>query len=184
MFYSSIIGLQKEFRFSNLYSTLAVVFTMKRFFLPIIGALFVNAYCVNFSYSDMNRQDAPVEGSKTRGEVSPENAPIAENAQSQVADDETDSGFDVTDYRRRAEQGDSKAQRFLAFCYANGDGVKQDDAQAFKWFKLAAEQNNISAYDSLNMIYLKGQLVTKNKIKAFKMLKKLVNKMKFAVYYL
>ncbi|MCK9681056.1 tetratricopeptide repeat protein, partial [Haemophilus influenzae] len=39
-----------------------------------------------------------------------------------------------------AEQGYAKAQFNLGVMYAKGQGVKQDDFEAVKWFRKAAEQ--------------------------------------------
>jgi len=42
--------------------------------------------------------------------------------------------------RARAEQGDVDAQFDLGVSYANGDGVPQDDAEAVRLSRLAADQ--------------------------------------------
>ena len=39
--------------------------------------------------------------------------------------------------RTRANAGDTDAQYNLGFMYANGEGVPQDDAEAYKWLNLA-----------------------------------------------
>ncbi len=44
-----------------------------------------------------------------------------------------------------AKQGDADAQFNLGAIYKDGDGVKQDDKEALKWFRLAAEQGNAEA---------------------------------------
>ena len=44
-----------------------------------------------------------------------------------------------------AEQGFATAQYNLGIMYANGEGVPQDDAEAVKWSRLAAEQGYASA---------------------------------------
>ena len=41
-----------------------------------------------------------------------------------------------------AEQGDAEAQVILGYLYAVGDGIPENDAEAIKWFLLAAEQGN------------------------------------------
>lgn len=41
--------------------------------------------------------------------------------------------------RARAEQGDSDAVS-LGVIYANGRSVPQDDAEALRWYRLAADQ--------------------------------------------
>ena len=44
-----------------------------------------------------------------------------------------------------AEQGYANAQYNLGLMYANGQGVPQDDKEAFKWYRLSAEQGNSTA---------------------------------------
>ena len=44
--------------------------------------------------------------------------------------------------RARAEQGDAPAQLALGVMYAEGRGVPQDDAEAVRWYGLAAEQGH------------------------------------------
>ena len=44
--------------------------------------------------------------------------------------------------RARAEQGDAPAQFALGVMYAEGRGVPQDDAEAVRWYGLAAEQGH------------------------------------------
>ena len=46
----------------------------------------------------------------------------------------------ITGIRRQAEQGDADAQSNLGFMYNNGDGVPENDVEAVKWFRLAAER--------------------------------------------
>ena len=45
----------------------------------------------------------------------------------------------------RAEQGDADAQLKLGLMYADGDGVPENDVQAYKWWNLAAAQGHESA---------------------------------------
>jgi TPR repeat protein len=40
--------------------------------------------------------------------------------------------------RERAAQGDAAAQFNVGFLYAQGNGVPQDEVEAYKWFTLAA----------------------------------------------
>ena len=42
--------------------------------------------------------------------------------------------------RARAEEGVAEAQFNLGVMYAEGRGVPQDDAEAARWYRLAAEQ--------------------------------------------
>ncbi|EOX4856310.1 tetratricopeptide repeat protein, partial [Haemophilus influenzae] len=44
-----------------------------------------------------------------------------------------------------AEQGNAEAQLMLGVMYARGIGVKQDDFEAVKWYRQAAEQGYANA---------------------------------------
>jgi len=59
--------------------------------------------------------------------------------------------------RKAAEQGDVDAQYTLGTLYENGLGVKQDDAEAVKWYLKAAEQGDARAQINLGAMYDKGQ---------------------------
>ena len=48
-------------------------------------------------------------------------------------------------YRKAAEQGNSRAQYELGYCYIKGKGVAQDRNEAIKWYRKAAAQGNASA---------------------------------------
>ena len=45
----------------------------------------------------------------------------------------------VEDTRAKAEQGDAAAQFHLELMYDNGQGVPQDDGEAVKWLRKAAD---------------------------------------------
>ncbi|CAM1656372.1 Sel1-like repeat [Bartonella choladocola] len=60
----------------------------------------------------------------------------------------------------------------LGVSYLTGQGgVNQDMAEAAKWFKLAAEKGNVSAYFNLGLMYKNGQGVSQDKEKAAKWFK-------------
>jgi len=44
--------------------------------------------------------------------------------------------------------------------YKKGEDVAQDFKEAFKWFKLAAEQGDAKAQNNLGLMYYEGQDVT------------------------
>ena len=63
---------------------------------------------------------------------------------------------DVSDSRETlqlAERGNAQAQFNLGMMYENGQGVRQDDAEAVKWYRLAAEQGFAPAQVLLDTIY-------------------------------
>ena len=47
-----------------------------------------------------------------------------------------------------AETGYAPDQYTLGLIYANGDGVPEDDAEAVRWYRLAAEQGHASAQNA------------------------------------
>jgi tetratricopeptide (TPR) repeat protein len=49
------------------------------------------------------------------------------------------------EYKKAAEQDNAIAQNNLGFMYRNGKGVLQDDKEAVKWYRLAAEQGSTNA---------------------------------------
>ena len=58
--------------------------------------------------------------------------------------------------RKAAEQGLSNAQNLLGACYRDGNGVTQDDAEAFRWSLKAAEQGHAKAQAVVGLTYLVG----------------------------
>ncbi|HHF4729317.1 TPA: tetratricopeptide repeat protein [Haemophilus influenzae] len=62
-----------------------------------------------------------------------------------------------------AEQGDANVQFNLGVMYAEGQGVKQDDFEAVKWYRKAAEQGHANAQAILGFSYLLGKGVQVNK---------------------
>lgn len=78
---------------------------------------------------------------------------------------------DVSDFRENlqaAEQGDADAQYNLSVMYYNGQGVRQDYAEAVKWLRQAAEQGRASAQYSLGNMYRLGYGVRQDYAEAVK----------------
>ncbi len=67
-----------------------------------------------------------------------------------------------------AEQGIAVAQYYLGICYYNGEGVKQDFNEAFRWYKSAAEQGNADAQCRLGNCYKNGEGVQQDYNEAFR----------------
>ena len=65
-----------------------------------------------------------------------------------------------------AEQGDPRAQYFLGYRYYNGDGVPADDAEAVRWYRLAAEQGLAEAQYNLGVYYANGRGVPEDDVEA------------------
>jgi GAF domain-containing protein len=66
-----------------------------------------------------------------------------------------------------AEKGDPTAQNLLGLHYVSGDGVKQDEHEAIRWFTRAAEQGNVSAQSKLGSIYFRGRDIPQNLNQAY-----------------
>ena len=62
-----------------------------------------------------------------------------------------------------AEQGNASAQFNLGNMYRKGQGVKQDNFEAVKWYRKAAEQGDGKAQVLLGLAYLLGKGVQFNK---------------------
>ena len=52
---------------------------------------------------------------------------------------------ELDELRALAEQGDATAQFNLGIMYDNGRGVPQDDAEAVRWYRLAADRGHATA---------------------------------------
>ena len=68
--------------------------------------------------------------------------------------------------RQAAEQGDAKAQNNLGVKYDLGEGVAEDDAEAFKWYRKAAEQGHAKAQSNLGLMYDNGDGVQQDYVYA------------------
>ena len=67
-----------------------------------------------------------------------------------------------------AEQGDAQAQFNLGLMYDKGQGVKQDDVEAVKWYRKAAEQGLAQAQLNLGNMYRTGEGVKQDDVEAVK----------------
>jgi len=61
-------------------------------------------------------------------------------------------GEDIAALRQKAEQGDIEAQWSLGSAYGNGQGVPQNDKEAARWFRLAANQGHEKAEAALKQV--------------------------------
>jgi TPR repeat protein len=73
---------------------------------------------------------------------------------------------ELSDLRRRAEEGDSKAQYGLGRFYMVGLGVSQDYQQAAKWYEHAAEQGFAEAQFMMGFLYEHGKGVRRDYTRA------------------
>ena len=102
------------------------------------------------------------------GPISVGNAGIKEG---EVAYENGDYPTALREFSKAAEQGHPIAQRKLAWMYENGRGVDQDEQEAMKWYRKAAEQGDANALRALGMAP-KGQNVAMYEQKAQKAKKK------------
>jgi len=67
---------------------------------------------------------------------------------------------------RHAKEGDPEAQNNLGWLYENGWGVKQDYAEAMKWFVKSAEKGYARAENNIGFLYQKARGVEENFVEA------------------
>jgi hypothetical protein len=71
--------------------------------------------------------------------------------------------------KKKAENGKASEQWHLAYLYEyGGAGVKQDYAEAMKWYRKAADQGEANAQVSIGWMYSNGLGVKKDDAEAFK----------------
>ena len=69
-------------------------------------------------------------------------------------------------WRRLAERGHSVSRHMLGLSYYYGEGVLQDIAEAEKWVRMSAEQENVEAMTTLGTLYVTGSGVPKSYVLA------------------
>src|ERR1700722_12894844 len=71
----------------------------------------------------------------------------------------------------KAAAGDAPSQVQLGLAYVTGDGVAHDDAEAVKWFRKAADQDDMRGERYLAEMYFKGRGVAVDNAEAAKWLR-------------
>src|SRR5690606_19071002 len=79
---------------------------------------------------------------------------------------------DLSELQRKANGGDPEAQSALGGVYDHGLGVPENDQEAVKWYRKAAEQGYAVAQAILGVMYAKGEGVPKNDQEAVKWYRK------------
>jgi TPR repeat protein len=77
----------------------------------------------------------------------------------------------IADLKEMAAAGDVKSQVQLGLVFLTGDGVRKDDAEAVKWLRKAADQDNPVAERYLAEMYFKGRGVPADNAAAAKWLR-------------
>ena len=74
-----------------------------------------------------------------------------------------ENSYQKQDYRQAflrlepvAKAGNKEAQYALGYMYYNGQGVVEDQQQAYKWLQLAAEQGHVDAIKALSMLKMRA----------------------------
>ena len=68
---------------------------------------------------------------------------------------------------RPPKQGNALAQINLGLMYAEGEGVPENDAEAVRWYRKAAEQGNALAQSNLGLMYAEGEGVPEDYVLAY-----------------
>lgn len=77
-----------------------------------------------------------------------------------------DPAMAVKWFRRAAEQGDEKAQLWMAICSYYGLGTKRDYEAAANWTRLAADQGSPVSQYAMGLLYSEGKGVAKDAAEA------------------
>ena len=77
-------------------------------------------------------------------------------------------GGSLAEIQKKAKAGDAAGQYNLGVCYANGEGVKRNQTEAVKWFRLAAEQGDANAQTNLGWCYADGIGIARDDAEAVK----------------
>ncbi|MDO4223075.1 MAG: tetratricopeptide repeat protein [Acinetobacter sp.] len=80
--------------------------------------------------------------------------------------------MDIQSLNQAAKAGNAAAQFYLGSRLQRGQGVQQDNAQAFTWFKAAADQGLASAQLNVGRMYADGVGVKKDETLARKYFEK------------
>ena len=73
----------------------------------------------------------------------------------------------LREWRPLAEQGNTDAQYFLGYTYANGEGVPIDIVKAMGWYRKAAERGHAWAQYRLGLGYANGRGVLKDDVEGY-----------------
>jgi TPR repeat protein len=89
----------------------------------------------------------------------------------------------IEEERVRAERGIASSQFTLGWHYQSGKEVIQDDAEAAKWYVMAAEQGHPSAQCNLGMMIMEGRGMARDKTAALNWFRKAARQGHPLAYY-
>jgi uncharacterized protein len=69
---------------------------------------------------------------------------------------------------KAADQGFAEPQFYVGLMYDRGEGVPQNQAEAFRWYRKAADQGFALGQFSLGAMYGNGEGVQKDYVQAYK----------------
>lgn len=71
-----------------------------------------------------------------------------------------------TEFNAAALQGDAHAQYMVGLMYWSGEGVPYDEAEAARWYLLAAENGDVQAQFQIGNFYYTGEAVEQDLVQA------------------
>lgn len=125
----------------------------------IIICQLVIAFILFFFYS--HNTEATSEKMPYEGNLASSKTDIPKEQTPSTASPNLDD-LDISELKKKAEQGDSSAQLNIGGRYCDGKGVEKNFKEAANWYRKAAEQGNIDAQRILGVCYFKGEGVEKD----------------------
>ncbi len=72
----------------------------------------------------------------------------------------------INNWKKSASEGSPYTPFYLGYSYKNGQGVKKNLKESFRWFSIGAERGDMQAALELANMYMDGKVVKKNDNKA------------------
>lgn len=85
---------------------------------------------------------------------------------------QTPTRAEITTLKEKASGGDAESQNSMEYIFQFGQGVKQDYAEALRWYSLAAEQGFDLAQNNLGTMYAEGVGVKQDNSEALEWFKR------------
>ena len=81
-----------------------------------------------------------------------------------------DFGAAIKMMDKLGREGDIRAQYMMGRMFSEGEGVREDDAAAAKWYQVAADRGDVVSQLSLGTFFVNGDGVAQNFAEAYKWL--------------